>query len=556
MLKHFYVEFFHKNIKNIIIYLLLQVYIPLEKIALPHYYGNLISHIQGANFGSIKKYFCLLILIWILIQGINIIKSYVNGNIYPKFLGHIRTKLVNLIVDSNKTDYQDMKTGKLLTKLIDAPYIYYGMAKETKNLVFNNLITYVSTFAYLFYYDKFISLIYLISMSVVLYVTYIYVHNCKKYVRQSENQYVEVHEEVDDTMNNLISIYTSNKVKEEKKRLHKYSDKSVDSEKSLIYNNTTYRMYFSVIFVIIFIVLNYFSFKLFLDKKIKLNVLVSIVIINYSLLGSFMSIFYDVKDFMDNKERLNLLDEFLEEMPKPNKISRKQNTTTPEVFQKQFVKIEIKDLNFKYQKTQIFQDFNLTINRKEKIGLVGSIGSGKSTLVKLLVGLKINYNGKILINGRDVKSLNIDKMRNYITYIPQHPKLFNRTLFENITYGLEGVTEKQIYDILDSVGLDDVKDRFKKMMREKVGKNGSELSGGQRQIVWLVRSLLKDNRMIILDEPTSSLDEDNKDKVVKLIEELSKKRNIILISHDKTVLENMDRVIRLDKGKIVSDTQI
>jgi ABC-type multidrug transport system fused ATPase/permease subunit len=269
-----------------------------------------------------------------------------------------------------------------------------------------------------------------------------------------------------------------------------------------------------------------------------------------------MSIFYDVKDFMDNKERLNLLDEFLEEMPKPNKISRKQNTTTPEVFQKQFVKIEIKDLNFKYQKTQIFQDFNLTINRKEKIGLVGSIGSGKSTLVKLLVGLKINYNGKILINGRDVKSLNIDKMRNYITYIPQHPKLFNRTLFENITYGLEGVTEKQIYDILDSVGLDDVKDRFKKMMREKVGKNGSELSGGQRQIVWLVRSLLKDNRMIILDEPTSSLDEDNKDKVVKLIEELSKKRNIILISHDKTVLENMDRVIRLDKGKIVSDTQI
>ncbi len=556
MLKHFYVEFFHKNIKNIIIYLLLQVYIPLEKIALPHYYGNLISQIQGANFGSIKKYFCLLVLIWILIQGINITKSYVNGNIYPKFLGHIRTKLVNLIVDSNKTDYQDMKTGKLLTKLIDAPYIYYGMAKETKNLVFNNLITYVSTFGYLFYYDKFISLIYLISMSVVLYVTYIYVHNCKKYVRQSENQYVEVHEEVDDTMNNLISIYTSNKVKEEKKRLHKYSDKSVDSEKSLIYNNTTYRMYFSVIFVIIFIVLNYFSFKLFLDKKIKLNVLVSIVIINYSLLGSFMSIFYDVKDFMDNKERLDLLDEFLEEMPKPNKISRKQNTTTPEVFQKQFVKIEIKDLNFKYQKTQIFQDFNLTINRKEKIGLVGSIGSGKSTLVKLLVGLKINYTGKILINGRDVKSLNIDKMRNYITYIPQHPKLFNRTLFENITYGLEGVTEKQIYDILDSVGLDDVKDRFKKMMREKVGKNGSELSGGQRQIVWLVRSLLKDNRMIILDEPTSSLDEDNKDKVVKLIDELSKKRNIILISHDKTVLENMDRVIRLDKGKIVSDTQI
>jgi ABC-type multidrug transport system fused ATPase/permease subunit len=154
--------------------------------------------------------------------------------------------------------------------------------------------------------------------------------------------------------------------------------------------------------------------------------------------------------------------------------------------------------------------------------------------------------------------MNIDKMRKYISYIPQHPKLFDRTLYENISYGLESheVNEDKIYRTLESAGLESVSDKFRKMMHKKVGKNGSELSGGQRQIVWLVRSLLKNNRMIILDEPTSSLDDDNKNKVVTLIEELSKRRNIILITHDNSILKNMDRIIKLDKGKIIQDIKI
>ena len=77
------------------------------------------------------------------------------------------------------------------------------------------------------------------------------------------------------------------------------------------------------------------------------------------------------------------------------------------------------------------------MNQKKKVGLIGNIGSGKSTLVKLIVGLKSDYTGQILINGKDINTLNIDKLRNYISYIPQHPKLFDRTLFENINYGIK-----------------------------------------------------------------------------------------------------------------------
>ena len=560
MLNNFYLEYVRQNIVPHIIFSILQIYIPLEKIALPHYYGKLISNLKSGNLINIKRLFFYLLSIWIIIQVLNIAKTYVYSIIFPKFIGFIRLKLIDRVIDSYKNNYEDLKTGQLLTKIIESPYTFYGMAKETKNLLMNNTITYISTFCYLYYYSKFISLIYAISIVVVLYITYVYVASCKGFVKESENTYVEAHEQVDDSMNNLISVYTSNQVKNEKQRLEKYSDISVKAEKKLINYNTSYRSYYSLAFIIIFIVLNYFTFKIYLDKKIKLEVLVSIVIITYTILTGFMSIFYDVKDFMDNKERLDVLDEYLDKMPPIIKNTRKNNFNTPQVFKDLFVKIEIKNLTFQYQNSTIFEKFNLTIEPKQKIGLVGNIGSGKSTLVKLIIGLQSVYTGKILINGIDIKRLNIDKLRNYISYIPQHPKLFNRTLYENIIYGLaingNQISEKKIYEVLNSAGLNDITKKFKLIMHQEVGKNGSKLSGGQRQIVWLLRSLLKDNRMIILDEPTSSLDQDNKQKVISLIEELSKKRNIILITHDNSVLKNMDRIIKLDKGKIIEDTYL
>ena len=555
MINEIFSEFFFKHITLHIVYFICNIYIPLEKIALPHYYGKLIDVLKTGDINKIKNVFIYLTLIWILIQVLNIGKSFTNSNIFPEFIGFVRMKLIGNVIESYKCEYKDLQTGKLLTKLIDAPYLFYNLSNEFKNLIFSNLITYASTFCYLFYYDRFMGMVFLILTSIIIYITYIYVCNCKPYVRLTEDKYVETQEEIDDSMINLLSIYTSNKSNDENNRLKKYSDISINADKKLYICNTNYRIYYSVAFIIIFIIMNYFTLNLYLDKKIKMDVLVSIVIINYGILTGFMSIFYDVKDFMDNLERIKSLDDFMKEMPEIKNDNKEINIE--EIFKKSYINIEIKNLSFSYDKKQIFKNFNLKIEKKEHIALTGNIGSGKSTLVKLIVGLKriCKGSGDIIINGKSINNMEIDKLRDYITYIPQHPKLFNRTLFENITYGIENIREEAIYSILKSVQLDDIIHEFKKMMHKKVGKNGSHLSGGQRQIVWLVRSLLKNNRMIILDEPTSSLDEDNKIKVIKLIKELGKKRNIILITHDKSLLGYMNRIIKLDKGKIIKDVK-
>ena len=147
-------------------------------------------------------------------------------------------------------------------------------------------------------------------------------------------------------------------------------------------------------------------------------------------------------------------------------------------------------------------------------------------------------------------------MRYNINYIPQHPKLFNRTLFSNILYGVtKKITVKDINKIIKEIDVNNVAEKFKKMMFEKVGKNGSKLSGGQRQLVWLIRSVLKDSKVIILDEPTSSMDEKSKEQTIKFIKKYSKDKIIILITHDNSLLKEVNRIIKLKDGQIIYDKQ-
>ena len=558
MIREIYTEYFKDNLKLYLISGLCGLYIVLEKIAMPHYYGKIISSLKNKNLGNIKLLFAYLIFVWILIQILLNIQSFIYSTLLPKFIGFVRVKLIKRIVDNYKNNFIDLKMGKLLTKIIDSPYLLYDAARNISSFLFNNLITIISIFCYLFYYNKFIGLVYVVSILLIFTVSYIYYMKCKYLVKKSEELYINTYEEIEDTVSNLISIYTNNMVKNEKKRIENISNIASKADIKLYKSNTEFRIYYSIAFVLIFLVLNYLTFKFYLDNKINSSNLVSIVIINYTILTDFMSIYWDTRFYIDNMERINMLSEYLNEMPKPKEITKIIEVKTNKLFKKsEHITININNISFSYKNKNIFKNFSLKINPKEKIALIGNIGSGKSTLAKLIIGLKNIDSGEILINDTNLKTLNIDKLRNHISYIPQHPKLFNRTLYENITYGIKDANvnnlENKIYNILEENKLYDIKEKFKKNMHLEVGKLGSNLSGGQRQIAWIIRTILKDNKLIILDEPTSSLDETNKVKIIKLINNLGLNKSIIIITHDKSLLQHMKRIITLDKGRIISD---
>ena len=467
----------------------------------------------------------------------------------PKFNSFTRSQIIDAIIDKYQTNFKDLMVGETITKLIKAPWVLEDVFTELERFVFNNTLVAIASFFYLFFYNKKLGLLYFLCIIVIVFVCVSFAKTCTSKVHSAENIFDKSHEQIEDTLSNLLSVYTSKKNNYEKNRI-KYLGKGIyKSEENTYKCYNKYRTVYSVIFIVIFAILNLYSLKIYFDKKIKLETLTAIIIINYSLLGSFMHIYHQTRRFIDLKGRLLVLSTYLDNLPKFNK-----NTIETSISSESNLTVTIKNLGFYYiPKKYIIKNINLNFKQNEKIAIIGEIGSGKSTLGKLLIRLFDYDEGSIKINNIPLRNISIENLRSIITYIPQHPKLFNRDLYSNLTYGNENVKKEQIINIINSIKIDSVKKIFLEKLNKSVGKYGNNLSGGQRQLVWLIRAMLQKSKIIILDEPTSSLDEENKTIVVEFIKKISKNKTLIIITHDLSLLKYVNRVIKLDKGKLISD---
>jgi ABC-type bacteriocin/lantibiotic exporter with double-glycine peptidase domain len=253
------------------------------------------------------------------------------------------------------------------------------------------------------------------------------------------------------------------------------------------------------------------------------------------------------KHLIDLKGRIEVFINYLNKLPKKGDIG------VGKIPNSSSIKIEIKNVSFSYMPNKyILNNLNLTINPGETVAFVGQIGSGKSTCAKLLVRLFNFDSGDILFNNTPITSLSIENLRQHVHYIPQHPKLFNRTLYENIIYAVKrNVPPEEVLTLIKKLDIPEVYEMFKLKMNDTVGKNGSKLSGGQRQVVWLLRALLSKPPVIILDEPTASMDNKSKIEVTKLVKKLGENSTIILITHDELLLKYVDRKITFKGGKVI-----
>lgn len=558
-LKNLYIDFIKNNKKLFILYVLTLVYIPINSIYLPKLYGDLITNLKTKKFKGVHKLFFILICGWLAIQIMNTVSSYIMNILMPKFKQYIRKFFITEIMNRYKTNFQELKLGDMITKIIKSPYVLEDIFYMFKDVVIYNIITILSIFGYLCFYNLKLGLIFGVFMIIIIGLSLCYVKSCKGNVKKMETLYDKTHEEIEDTFSNLISIYTARKYKDETDRISNIDDQLYENIQLMNKCKNKYRIIFSLIFIITIIILNYKGYKLYMNKEMKLETFISIFIINYSILGIFMGFFRELNELMNSSVNINLIIDYLNnQLPKRIKEGFNKNKI-PSLSNKynksdEGVEIEFKNVKFKYndKSPYILNGINLNIKPMETIIIQGHIGSGKSTLSKLLLKFITGYEGEIRINGKLNKNINIDNLREKIMYIPQHPNLFNRTLKENLLYGVDNYKIEDILNKLKEVGLTDIYNKFKYILNNKVGKLGSKLSGGQRQLVWILRSLFNNSKMVILDEPTSSLDDETKEKIIKLIKEISKKRNLIIITHDTDITNyNLhNRIIFLEKGKI------
>ena len=214
-------------------------------------------------------------------------------------------------------------------------------------------------------------------------------------------------------------------------------------------------------------------------------------------------------------------------------------------------KIEFKDVSFAYSKDNVLNNINFIINPGERIGFVGSSGSGKSTIFKLLTKLYSLNEGKILIDGEDINNISNKTLRKNISLISQNPYIFNFSILDNLKIGnldasndevIESCKKADIYDVI--MDLDDKFNTF-------VGEGGVMLSGGEKQRLAIARTLLTKSNIILFDEATSALDNVTQDKVQKAIYGLDKDKTILIIAHRLSTVNKCDRIVVVDDGNIV-----
>ena len=434
VLYELYTTFVKDNWKWYIVYLLTFITLPLQNIAVPHYYGEVISSLKDANLKKSKYLFTILLGIWCLIQVLHIGISYIDNYIWPKFHAYIRQFFFDLIVDRYNQNYQELQIGNILTKLIKLPWILDDVSNQIQKFLITNSILIVSNFVYLYQNHFSLGFIYLGCVAIVFIMSKLYFNNCKSNIKTVEEKYDNCHEEIDDALQNLLSIYTSKKIPEEKKRIYDINEDTKNEQQLSGLCNRKFKIYFSIVNIFLFLSINYVSYSLFLHGKIKIDNLVSLFIINYTILGSLITLYDSAKDFMNVKTHVELIDNFIDELPKSNTINKTKSIPNPE----KGLDIRFKDIDYTHDnaKEQLFNKLNFRIKKFEKIAILGGIGSGKSSCMKLLVALQTFQGGNIYINDVPITEIDVDNLRQTIIYIPQHPKLFNRTLRENLTYGL------------------------------------------------------------------------------------------------------------------------
>jgi len=263
-------------------------------------------------------------------------------------------------------------------------------------------------------------------------------------------------------------------------------------------------------------------------------------------IGGLANVFTRIQRFLGATEDLfEIFEEGVEDLRPDIQISEENNIGGD---------VQFEHVSFRYPnrpEETVLSDINLTMSAKKLTALVGSSGAGKTTITALLMGFYQPTEGSISFNGKPAETFSLSALRKQIALVPQDIFLFGGTIRENISYGKPGASEEEIMDAAAKANALAFVMQFPEKLDTLVGERGTQLSGGQRQRIAIARAVLKNPEILILDEATSSLDSESEKLVQDALEKLMKNRTSIVIAHRLSTIRKADRILVLEKGRIV-----
>lgn len=511
----------------------------LIELLIPIYVAKITESLTNSLFISTS----ISIIIYVLLKTSNNLISYFNKYRYQKFYQDnyitIYKKIVKKIYSFDEEYKKKISTGRMINSLTNDVINIGEMADNILSIILNTLKSIV-VLIYIFRINILLT-IFIIIADIIYIKRSNYLNNMIiKYSKKQRNENDKLIGLINQTLLGLRDIQTldlSNSMNDKYNFIYKSWKRIYNNKKKYErYKQTILKCFLTIIKAIVYFICVY----LIINEKMTIGVMLIIISYFESLFLASENVMTASQSIKEQNISVNRIKEILEYNDvKEEKLKKIKNVTG---------KIEFKNVFFSYNNEKFLENLNFTIKPNKITAIVGTNGTGKTTIINLILRLYRPTNGKILLDDKDVNDIDKKSYLKEISVLNQDTYLFNLSIREN--FNLIDRDKKKQDEVCKFVGIDEFIKSLPNGYDTVIDENSHNISGGQKRLLSLARTLLKESKILIFDEATSSLDKDRIQNVITLLKSLRINHTIIVITHKKEMGDIADEIIVIDKGKV------
>lgn len=509
-------------------------------VKIPYIMSKIIDDgILMKNYENIFRYSFYLILIVFFTTFVGILNSISLTRSYCGLMKNLRESLFVKIQKFSSKDLYEFENSKIITRLTkDIQWIggtFNSLVKGVTTLTLQSIFSIIV----IKQINSELSILFLFVIPVLIIIMIVIFKLALKYLKKYFKLIENFNNLITETISNMRIIKTFNAQNYQNKKFKKVIDESYKVD--LILNSIFMLDYSFLIYFlgIVTVIVLYFGGNKVVLKEIQIGSLIATITYSTNIISNLFDLLYSFFNIFRARESINRIKQVLDRkediIENTNPIKKLNNFD-----------IEFKNVSFSYEKDLVLKDINFNIKQGESVGIIGSIGSGKSTIVNLLVRLYDVKNGNIFIGGEDIRNISLDYLKENITLILQKSLLFKGSIRFNMKLASPNISDEEIYEVLEGVKARD----FIKDIDFNVEQQGNNLSGGQKQRLYIARAILKKSKVIIFDDSLSAIDTRTDKKIREYLKEIGDNVTKIYIGQRILTIKDCDKIIVIDDGEI------
>ncbi|SDS62241.1 ATP-binding cassette, subfamily B [Paenibacillaceae bacterium GAS479] len=525
------------NIKNLPVYLL------------PIVTANIINIVaKPAGHSMQELWINFAVLIVVVLQNIPTHAAYVSylSRAIRAVEAGLRGAMVRKLQQLSINSHRELAAGRLQSKVLRDVEAVEGMSKQLMLAFVPSIFSVVIAFGLTLYSNWLVSLFFVLTIPAAIGVMQIF----KKRIKRSNNEFRKEIETMSSHVSEMVEMIPVTKAHGLEQVEIDRIDTTLKRLQGKGYRLDIIEAYFGasgwVTFQIVQVICLLFTAYLAFTGSIPVGNIVMYQGYFAMILGSVSTLMNVYPIIAKGSESISSITEILRSTDIEDNSGKLKLTKLSGDYRFEDVQLKFRD-----SEQHVLEQVDLDVKAGECVAFVGESGAGKSTILNLVIGFLNPTSGRVSVDGVPLTELDLSEYRRHLAVVPQTNILFSGSIRDNITYGLQGISDERVMEVVEMAHLTEMVARLPKGIDTMVGEHGGKLSGGQRQRIAIARALVRDPKVILLDEATSALDNASEHHVQQAMQQLIKGRTTFIVAHRLSTIRHADRIVVMKQGRIV-----